>query len=153
MTEISEPQNIKEIGENDFTQLVSVLKAREDEGYTVVGWQGTSSDLSRLVNEGELCPASSFAVVAEGISRYKRTNPKMREDTDSLRELSKVLERGSQVYIQAAMIDEVAVKDQVKKYVDSNGGSFDNSTNWGEFIADRAAKLQAKANAIDDVNN
>ena len=154
MSETVESQNISEIGKDGFTKLVEVLEGREDQEkkYNAVGWSGSSSDLKTQVEGGLLCPASSFAVVAEGIVRYKRTDPEMRENTDSLRDLSDVLSNGSEIYGQADKIDAAGLKSQIKKYIESHGGTFDENINWQEFIKTRSERLKAKADAIDEVN-
>jgi len=152
MTETVDSQDINEIGKPDFTELSNTLANREDKGYNVVGWNGTNGELQAHVNDGVLCPATSFAVVAEGIARYKNTNPERSENTDSLRELSKILLKGSEVFAQAYMVDGNSLKDQIRKYVESHGGLFDNETDWEAFIKDRADKLKTKADAIDQAN-
>jgi hypothetical protein len=90
--------------------------------------------------------------VAEGIVRYKRSDPQMRENTDSLRDLSAVLSYGSEIYDQSAKIDAAGLRSQIKKYVESHGGTFDENTDWQEFIKTRSERLKAKADAIDEVN-
>jgi hypothetical protein len=152
MSETVESQNINEIGKDGFIKLVGVLKGREDQRYNAVGWGGSSSELKTQVEDGLLCPASSFAVVAEGIVRYKRLDPQMRENTDSLRDLSTVLSSGSEIYGEATKIDAAGLKSQIKKYIESHGGTFDENINWQEFIKTRSEKLKAKADAIDEVN-
>lgn len=152
MPEIVESQNISEIGKDGFAKLVGVLKGREDQRYNAVSWNGSSGELKTQVKGGILCPASSFAVVAEGIVRYKRLDSQMQENTDSLRDLSAVLSGGSEIYGQADKIDAAGLKSQVKKYVESHGGTFDENIDWQEFIKTMSIKLKAKADAIDEVD-
>jgi len=76
----------------------------------------------------------------------------MRENTDSLRDLSAILSSGSEIYGQADKIDAAGLKSQIKKYVESHGGTFDENIDWQEFIKTRSVKLKAKADAIDEVN-
>ncbi|MGA2910504.1 MAG: hypothetical protein ABSE04_01745 [Candidatus Microgenomates bacterium] len=149
MSETVESQNISEVGRDSFVRFVGILKDREGQKYNAVGWEGTGSELQSQVEGGALCPASSFAVVAEGIFRYKWQGPQMKEDTDSLRDLSKALLAGSEIYGQAAQIDVAAIKAQIKKYVESHGGRYDGQTDWQEFIKTRAVRLKSKADAID----
>jgi hypothetical protein len=152
MPEKVESQNIAEVGKDRFGELVRVLKGREDQGYNSAGWEGTSNNLETQVGGGLLCPASAFAVVAEGMFRYKRQDPQIREDTDSLREFAKVLSDGSEIYGQSDKIDGAGLKDQIKKYVESYGGTFDDKTDWQEFIRTRSERLKSKADLIDEAN-
>lgn len=152
MSEALEPRNIAEIGKEGFDRLVVVLGKREGEKYNSVGWGGTSVDLKNQIGSNFLCPASAFAVVSDGISRYKRQEPQIYEDTESLRELAKVLSDGSEIYGQANEIDKVGLKDQIKKYVESHGGTFDDSINWQNFIKERSDRLMAKADTIEEAN-
>lgn len=69
-----------------------------------------------------------------------------------MRELAQVLLDGSGVYGQAKGMDESVLLEQIKKYVTSHGGEFQEGVDWQNFIAEVSAKLKSKANAIDEVN-
>lgn len=153
MVEQLDTSGISEIGKEQLGSLIRVLETREGSGYNAVGWGGTSSELKAQTESRSLYPASSFAVVAEGISRYKRQpGSSLIEDTDSMRELSQMLVAGSEVFKKVSEIDSATVLDQIKRFVESNGGIFDVNTDWPEFIRERAERITQKANAIDDVN-
>lgn len=153
MTETSAEMDVmKEMGGETFQNLMRVLSARESANYNVAGWGGNSAELGMLVEKGELYPASTFAVVSEGAKRYKRSEPQAREDTDSMRELAQILLEGSGVYGQAKGIDEKVLLEQIKRYVTSHGGDFQEGVDWQSFIEEVATKMRTKANAIDDVN-
>jgi hypothetical protein len=152
MSENKEANNNRELGGDVFDNLTLVLKKREENKYNLAGWEGTAADLKIQVENGNLCPASSFAVVAEGMVRYKRPEERMDDDTDSMRDLAKVLSEGSKIYGQAKELNEAKLKNQIKKYVESHGGVFDDSINWQNFIEERSDRLIKKANAIDEAN-
>ncbi len=154
MTDMTETELILlgEIGKTAFANLISTLSSREDSTYNVVGWNGNSSELGRLVQQGELCPASSFAVVAEGMRRYRRQESQQREDTDSMRNLAKIILEGSGVYGEAREIDEQTLLAQIQRFVTSHGGEFQGGVDWQEFIADVSERLKKKADAIDEAN-
>lgn len=153
MTETSMEMDVmKEMGGETFQSLMRVLSARESANYNVAGWGGSSAELGMLVEKGELYPASTFAVVSEGAKRYKRSEPQAREDTDSMRELATVLLEGADVYGKAKGVDESVLLEQIKKYVTSHGGEFQDGVDWQAFIAEVSGKLKNKANAIDEVN-
>lgn len=153
MTETGETQSISEIGIDMFNNLVTVLEDRESRGINRNGWNGTSANLKESVKEGRLCPASSFAIVADGLTRFKPSEPRAVENTDSLRKLGDILLEGSNVYEQASQIDEETIKGQIKSWVESHGGEFNESMNWREFINEKGNKLRSKADAIEAANS
>jgi len=147
-----ETLKMEEIGEKSFGRLLGVLSAREANGFNAVGWSGTSTELQELVEAGELCPSSSFAVVAEGMNRYKRIGTDMVEDTDSVRKLSEIMGAGADDYRQARQIDENVLVEQIKGYLLAHGGEFQDGTDWVTYIQDISNRLLKKANAIDVAN-
>ncbi len=152
MSESAETPSIVEIGKGQFDRLASVLGQREGSKYNLVGWGGSTADLRTSVEGKALYPSSAFAVVAEGISRYKRGEERMYDDTDSMRELSQALADGSEVYGQAKELDETTLKSQIKEYLQSHGGVYDENINWQDFIAERATRIKNRADQIDEVN-
>ncbi|MFH1971280.1 MAG: hypothetical protein ABIJ05_02755 [Patescibacteria group bacterium] len=148
----SESLKIAEIGRQEFDRLTSVLNNRESNEYNLVGWEGTVIDLKSEVESNSLYPASAFAVVSEGISRYKRTDERMNDDTESMRELANVLYKGSDIFGRAGEFDEAGLKDQIKKYIESHDGKFDININWKDFIKERADRIKNKADSIDEAN-
>lgn len=148
MSEKGEIPNISELGKSELSNMVDVLKERESKGYNIITWGGKTSDLEDNVAGGKLCPASSFAVVSEGIFNTVRTNPNAFDDTDSLRRLSQVLIVGSDIYGQASEVDNDGIKKQIKAYVESQGRVFDEKTDWQEFIKTRGERLKTRADAM-----
>lgn len=147
MPEVVETSNISEIGRGQFERLVGVLTRREAEQNNVILWGGTAQEL------GPLLPAAAFAVVAEGTTRYKKTSPDFTEHTESARELATLLSEGAQVYGQAREVDEATLKNQIRSFVESHGGTFDPDTDWQKLIQERSDKIFQKANAIDSLMN
>jgi hypothetical protein len=113
---------------------------------------GSSADLAKSVESGELYPVSAFAVVAEGMKRYKRSEATAIEDTDSMRTLAGFLSDGSHAYGQAQQIDRKPLEAQIKMYLLAHGGIFEEGVNWQDFIQEISDKVKKKASAIDEVN-
>ena len=151
-SEKSEPLKIAEIGRQEFDELCTILNNRENNKYNLVRWEGKVIDLKNEVDSNSLYPASAFAVVSEGISRYKRTDERMNDDTDSMRDLANVLSEGSDIFGRASEFDEAALKDQIKKYIESHDEKYDININWKDFIKERADRIKNKANSIDEAN-
>lgn len=151
MTEITSSTDIREIGIDGFSRLVKVLQDREGKRYNDIGWGGTATELQKGINEGNLVPASAFAVVSEGMVRYTRKEKEVRSNTDSLRFLAKSLLEGAEVYHQASQVDMATLKKQIGAFVKSHGGNFDEGLNWEAFIKERATRLKKKADDTDAV--
>lgn len=152
MLETLESHDIAEVGQDGFTRLAAVLEDREMEGYNSAGWEGTSAELRAQVNNNSLCSASAFAVVAEGLTGYRRQGSELRELPDSLRDFSRVLSAGSDIFSEAFKIDKSTLLDQVRNYVESHGGAFDASVDWQDLISERAQILARKADAFEEIN-
>ena len=152
MSETLGSHDITETGKDGFIRLAAVLENREMEGYNSAGWDGTSAELRALVSNNSLCSASAFAVVAEGLTRYRRQGSELREQTDSLRDFSGVLSSGSEIFSEASKIDKTTLLGQIKSYVESHGGAFDASVDWQGLIGERAQILAQKADAFDAIN-
>jgi hypothetical protein len=146
MPEAADKLKPAEIGKKEFGDLAKILKNRVNQKYNVVGWGGNVDDLIPLY------PASAFAIVSDGITKYKRKEPTAHEDTDSLRELSAVLLKGSVIYGQTKEVDTIKIEEQIKGYIESHGGVFDKTIDWGGFIKERSVRIKEKADAIDEVN-
>jgi len=146
------PLEIKEIGQEALVNLLAVLASQEEQRVNVVGWGGTSSELSGSVASGDLYPSSAFAVVAEGYERYKRSEAEARVDTGLMRKWSEVMGVGAHDYGQAKQIDGKVLLEQIRKYVVAHGGEFQEGTDWENLILEVSAKLGKKAKAIDEAN-
>lgn len=151
-TKESSPPDIFEIGSQEFNQLTEVLNHREAKGYNLVGWDGTSIDLKNEVNNKLLCPASAFAVVSDGVYKYKRPEIRMNDETDSMRDFASALIKGSIIFKQATDIDATKIYSQIKKYFKSHQREFDENLSWPDFIKERADRIKQKADKIDEVN-
>ncbi len=152
MSEIGETLGVEEVGRSQFDRLSTVLGERESQGYNIVGWGGNNSELRTQVESNALYPTSAFAVVAEGVSRYKRVGDRILDDSDSMRDLASALSGGAEVFPQANAINEAQLKAQIRQYLESHGGVFDESTDWQSFIQTQAGKIKSRAAAVDEMN-
>jgi len=152
MSETLESQDIAEMGKDGFGKLTVALENRDRERYNSVGWGGTTADLKELVGSNSLCPASAFAVVVEGLVKYKRQESELRENTDSLRELAGALSSGSGIFKNAYEIGGPTLLGQIRNYVESHGGVFNESINWQDLLNERSQILIRKADAFDAIN-
>ena len=152
MTEKVGSPNIAEIGQQESNRLVGVLGEREANGYNSVGWEGTSDELRARIGNNSLCPASAFAVVAEGLARYRRQEPSLREDINFLRDFAQALSSGAEIFGEAFKIDKPTLLNQIRGYVNSHDGSFDESINWEDFIRVQARRLNERADRFEAVS-
>lgn len=145
------PQGPETIGLSQFDKLANIFTQRETEGLNVIGWGGDTVALKSSVAEKVLYPTSAIAVVAEGMTRYKREGKPL-EDSDSLRDLASGLRDGGLVFPLLDAMDEPQRNDQIRKYIESHGGMYDPNINWQGLIETLATRTDEKAADIDAAN-